>query len=553
MWLRIRKAKHYANMKIIHRLMVLLCFMTTYFTHFGAKVQFIHNALSENVDIYIDNRLQFQNLIFRQGTPFIDFPAGNWTMKVAPANSSSIQESTADFDFSIDSASTYILMLGGETNAYELFTHEAHSLWSDVNQHSGMTFVHGAIGVPQINLSSQEQNVVEGLHYGEFTDFLNIPSAQFNLITEIYEEQTPLIANYIKLDFWQKKSAVFFSSGYTDGRSPRLQTYAILFNGTSFPLEEIPLPDSHKKVNVQLIQNVPVTAFDLYLNDELLVDDFDFRTATPFLDFPKEEYFSIGLAPANSVSYLDVAEYFTFKLDKELPYLLFINHDEAEGNTLMQLRDRVPESAIEGSVAVSFAHGIFDMPPVDVYIDGVRKYSNVGAGEITPHLSLPSRPFQVDLHLTNEEESLFSYEADLSSWRGQSAVMYTSGFANNESAPLSMQVTLSDSTTFSLPLKTAGAEEEEVIELRGIGEEDPTQVFVEKKTIDVIVALEKPNSLEIRLVDVSGKVVERQSESQLGKGKYFFNIRKKYLPTGIYFLQIWIGEKQFSHQVLVGK
>ncbi|MEN0046603.1 MAG: DUF4397 domain-containing protein [Bacteroidota bacterium] len=543
-------------MKFTHRLVVLLCCMAAYLTHYGAKVQFIHNALSENVDIYIDDRLQFQNLIFRQGTPFIDFPEGYWTMKVAPANSGSVEESVADFDFYIDSASTYIVMLGGETNAYELFTHEAHSLWSDANQHAGMTFVHGAIGIPRINLSSQEQNVIEGLHYGEFTNFLNIPSSQFSLITETHEEEVPLIANYVKLDFWKKKSVVFFSSGYTDGRLPRLRTYAILFNGTSFPLEEIPLPDNHKKVNVQLIQNVPAAAFDLYLNDELLIDDFDFRTATPFLDFPKEEYFNIGLAPANSTSYLEVTEYFTFKLDKELPYLLFIHHDETEGNTLMQLRDRVPESTIASSVAVSFAHGVFDMSSVDIYVDGVRKYSNVGAGEITPHLLLPSRPFQLDLHLANEEQSLFSYDVNLSHWRGRSAAIYTSGFAENENFPLSMQVTLSDSSTFALTPKTANVDEEgdeEVIEARGVLEDNPTQVFVEKKTIDVIVRIDEPNALEIRLVDGAGKVIEEQIEGQLGKGKYFFDIRKKYLPAGIYFLQIWIGEEQFKHQVLVGR
>ncbi|MEL6720845.1 MAG: hypothetical protein AAFO82_00615 [Bacteroidota bacterium] len=330
-----------------------------------------------------------------------------------------------------------------------------------------------------------------------------------------------------------------------------------------------------EKVDVQLIQNVPATTFDLYLDQELMVKDFDFRTATPFLSFPKGKPFRLGLAPTNSTSYLEVTEYFSFNLNEELPCLLFIHYDEIEGKTLMQLRNRVPQHKGQNELSISFAHGVFDMSPVDVFINGVRKFSNVGAGEITPYLSIASKSFQMDLRSIYTGETLHSYQADFTNVLGESAVIYTSGFAENGRIPLSMQVTLSNSTTFSLPMqgeeivasevpKSASVkvekqylEEEEkleeVVSAKGIVYDAPTQVFVEKKTVDVIVVLEKANSVSIKLINDAGEVVEEQTADSLEQGKYFFDIRKKYLKKELHFLQIWIGDQLYSHQVSISK
>ncbi|MEM8527556.1 MAG: hypothetical protein AAGG68_23140 [Bacteroidota bacterium] len=334
-----------------------------------------------------------------------------------------------------------------------------------------------------------------------------------------------------------------------------------------------------ERVSIQLIQNVPAAAFDLYLNEKLIVRNLNFRTATPFLAFPKEESFRIGLAPANSSSAAEIMEQFDFKLDDELPYLLFINHDELEGNTLMQLRDRVPKNGTEQGLFISFAHGVFDLSPVDVFINGERKFSNVGAGEITPYFAIPNEPFQVDLRSIYTGKTLYSYEADLSSRAGQSAVLYISGLMEDQDFPLSMQVTLSDATTLTLSIKkeeketvyntfaedasTAYIEEtissgnpkksNEVTTTRGMTYNEPTQVFVEKRTIDVIIVIEQPDAVNVNLIDGEGKIVDQQSAEQLEKGKYFFDIHKKYLKSGLYDLQIQIGEKRFSHQILVAK
>lgn len=41
---------------------------------------------------------------------------------------------------------------------------------------------------------------------------------------------------------------------------------------------------------------------DVYLNGDLLIDDFVFRTATPFIDAPATIDFTVAIAPSNSTS-----------------------------------------------------------------------------------------------------------------------------------------------------------------------------------------------------------------------------------------------------------
>lgn len=59
---------------------------------------------------------------------------------------------------------------------------------------------------------------------------------------------------------------------------------------------------------VQFIQNAADPAadsLDIYINGTLFFDNFAFRAATPFTDFPPGFPFDIGIAPGNSTSVND--------------------------------------------------------------------------------------------------------------------------------------------------------------------------------------------------------------------------------------------------------
>ena len=66
-----------------------------------------------------------------------------------------------------------------------------------------------------------------------------------------------------------------------------------------------------------MIHNSPdalASAVDVYLNDLLLIDDFEFRTATPFIDAPAGVDITVGIAPSNSTSSADVIATFDYNL-----------------------------------------------------------------------------------------------------------------------------------------------------------------------------------------------------------------------------------------------
>jgi len=68
---------------------------------------------------------------------------------------------------------------------------------------------------------------------------------------------------------------------------------------------------------VQAIHNAPdpeLAVIDFYVADQLVLDDVEFRTASPYLDVPGLFPLTGGIAPGNSTGPDDVFFEFTFTL-----------------------------------------------------------------------------------------------------------------------------------------------------------------------------------------------------------------------------------------------
>ena len=65
---------------------------------------------------------------------------------------------------------------------------------------------------------------------------------------------------------------------------------------------------------LQVIHNSPTPNVDIYVNGDLLLDNFVYRTATPFIDVPAGVDLTVGVAPANSSSANDAIANFDYNL-----------------------------------------------------------------------------------------------------------------------------------------------------------------------------------------------------------------------------------------------
>merc|ERR1739838_656624 len=85
----------------------------------------------------------------------------------------------------------------------------------------------------------------------------------------------------------------------------------------------VALPAS--KARIQAIHNsadAAAASVDVYLDGALLLDNFDFRTASPFIDAPAEVDIQLAIAPSNSTSVADSIAVFSYNLESGGAYIL---------------------------------------------------------------------------------------------------------------------------------------------------------------------------------------------------------------------------------------
>ena len=79
---------------------------------------------------------------------------------------------------------------------------------------------------------------------------------------------------------------------------------------------------------LQIIHNAAdpaVDTVDIYVNGQLLLDDFQFRSATPFMDVPGNVMLNVGVAPGNSTSMNDTLKNFEFTFKPGRTYVAVAN------------------------------------------------------------------------------------------------------------------------------------------------------------------------------------------------------------------------------------
>ncbi|MBK7295280.1 MAG: DUF4397 domain-containing protein [Flavobacteriales bacterium] len=213
---------------------------------------------------------------------------------------------------------------------------------------------------------------------------------------------------------------------------------------------------------VQVIHNsadAAAASVDVYLDNTLLLDDFEFRNATEFIDAPAGVSFTIGIALSTSMSSADAIFTQDFTLADGETYVIVADgivsptgYSPAVPFTL-EVYPMGREAAVGGSMMtdVLVHHGSTDAPTVDIYESAVVNTTIVEDapyGAFAGYLELPTTDFTLQVRDEFNSTIVAAYSAPLGTLNlgGAALVAIASGFLdpsmNSDGAPFGIYVAL---------------------------------------------------------------------------------------------------------------
>ena len=194
---------------------------------------------------------------------------------------------------------------------------------------------------------------------------------------------------------------------------------------------------------VQVIHNSADAAaeiVDVYLNETLLIPNFEFRTASTFVDAPAGVEIELSVAPPNSSGVEEAIYTAAVTLSADETYVVVAdgivsgsgyNPPQAFG---LQIYDMGRELAAESeNTDVLVHHGSTDAPTVDIVETGVGAgtlVDNISYTEFQGYLELPTADYVIDVTDETGSVTVASYQAPLASLNldGAALVAVATGF-----------------------------------------------------------------------------------------------------------------------------
>lgn len=563
--------------------LIAICFFTlASFAQQPARVQAIHNsadAAAALVDVYINvpgvgDQLLLEDFAFRTASPFIDAPSTvPLTIKITVPDGSPdtpVYSVTA----TLTPGSTYILVADGIVSATgytpaQAFGLEIYDMGRESASTSGNTDVlvhHGATDAPVVDVNTQGDPsavLVDDIAYGEFgsTGYLELPTTDYAINVSTADGSTIVKAYDAPLETLGLTDAaiVVVASGFLD---PSMNS-----NGASFGLYAatatggpmVALPESTARV--QVIHNsadVAAASVDVYLNDALLLDDFAFRTASPFIDAPAGIPLKIDVAPGTSSSSSESIYDITTTLASGESYILvadgIVSPDiySSDPNFGIEVYAGARETAaISGNTDILVHHGATDAPVVDVNVqDGAILVDDISYTQFASvgYLELPTADYQINISTADGMAVVQGYNAPLATLNLDDAAItvVASGFLttddDNDGPDFGLWVALpSGGNLVELPTNTLSIEDfVDVDELAVYPNpiESTEKLFVRLPRITA--------NIEAKIFDLMGREIVRTILSN-----EITELDVSLLKSGIYLMTLNKGKEAISVKIAV--
>ena len=300
---------------------------------------------------------------------------------------------------------------------------------------------------------------------------------------------------------------------------------------------------------VQVIHNsadAAAATVDVWLNSTLLIDNFNFRTASPFVTAPAGVPLTIGVAPSNSTNASQSIATFPVTLTSNETYVVVANGIvSASGYSPAPAFDldiyaNGREAALVGTnTDILVVHGSTDAPVVDVEVSNTTIVNDIAYGEFQGYLAVPTSDLVLDITDATGSTVVASYSAPLAglALQGKAITVVASGFlnpANNSNSANTFGLWVALNTGGNLvPLSTpTSIEENSIITSLNVY---PNPV---NDQLNLNMSLESNSVVAIEIYDVTGKLVLNNQLGTIAAGNFVTQLNMSSLSNGMYNVSI---------------
>jgi hypothetical protein len=428
---------------------------------------------------------------------------------------------------------------------------------------------HGSTDAPAVSVweTAVVGDELFGFSYGDFAGYLELPTLDY--VLEVRDEtgtstvaafQAPLATLGLEGAALSVMASGFLNPA-NNSNGEAFGLYVALADGGD--LIELPVYEPQSTARLQVIHNsadAAAASVDVWLNDTKLLADFAFRTASPFVDAPAGEEFTIAIQAPGSTSPDNPIWSQNYTLEADETYILVANgivsasgYDPAEPFDIYVNAMGREEASMADQTDVLVFHGATDAPTVTVFEVGVgagQIIDNFSYGDFAGYLSLPTADYSLQIRDETGETAIATFATPLAGLglEGQAITVVASGFLDPSNN--------SNGAQFGLyaALATGGnlVELNNTSSIDDIFEVSSLTVYPNPVTTEVNVSfnLKQDSDVQIDLVNLLGSQMVSDRLNYFS-GNYQHTINVGNLPEGIYILVIRAGDEAVSRKVQI--
>ncbi|MAY83738.1 MAG: hypothetical protein CMP59_06340 [Flavobacteriales bacterium] len=528
----------------------------------NARVQIIHNSpdpLADTVDVWVDNTLLLDDFAFRTASPFVT-TGTSFEVRIQPKTSTDTVNPVFFQSVTLTANDTFIVVANGTIGSgfanpqpfgLDVFT---PALESGTGMMTTNTLVyHGSPDAPTVDAyesSVPAGTVVDDISYGEFQGYLPLATADYTLEVR-NQSNSAIVAAYqapLSTLGLGGEAITVLASGFlnpaANNNGPAFGLYAATAAGgplVALPSATIPT------ARVQVIHNSAdnaAAAVDVWLNDAPLLDNFRFRTASPFVTAQAGVPFVVSIADSTSTDTTTAIAQYTFTLDADSTYVIVASgivspsgYSPATPFDLDVMMGAREVANASGNTDVLIYHGATDAPAVDVNeisVPAGALATNLAYTDFNPYLELATANYQIDVRVNSNNNLVAVYDVPLAALNlADSAItVVASGFvnpANNSNGPaFGLWVALASGGPM-IPLTISTDLEENPVKALTNFNVYPNPAN-DQLNIEMDINVNENPEMMIRTID--GRTVVRERISNR-----FTNIDLSSLPAGVYMIE----------------